>query len=42
LAEWLLHPAFRTDELPLDVALRPGGVGIVEQQLVRIAAGVVS
>ncbi len=42
LAEWLLQPAFRIDELWLEVALTPGGVEIVEQQLLRIAAGVVS
>lgn len=42
LAEWLIQPAFRLDELPLDVAVRPGGVELVEQQLVRISACVFS
>lgn len=42
LAEWFLQPAFRIDELWLEVALLPGGVEVVEQQLVRVAAGVVS
>jgi hypothetical protein len=42
LAEWLIQPAFRLGELPIDTVLRPGGVDVVEAQLVRIAACVVS
>lgn len=42
LAGWLIQPAFRLGELPIDAVLRPGGIELVEAQLIRIAACVVS
>ena len=38
LAEWLIQPSFGLSELPIDAMARPGGLELVEQHLLQIAA----
>jgi len=38
LAEWLIQPAFTLRDLPIDVVERPGGLELVELQLMRIVS----
>lgn len=42
LAEWLIQPVFTLGELPIDALARPGGLELVELQLIRIAVYVVA
>lgn len=42
LAEWLIEPVFTLREPPIDTVARPGGLELVETQLIRIAACVVA
>ena len=42
LAEWPIQPAFTLRVLPIDELARKGGLELVEQQLIRIAACVVA
>ncbi len=38
LAQWLIEPAFKFGELPIDALAKPGGMKRVVQYLERIAA----
>ena len=42
LAEWLINRDFSHGELPIDLAGRPGGVELVELQLLRVFSGAYS
>lgn len=41
LSEWLTQPVYGLDGLPIDVALQPGGVELVEQHLRWISTFVI-
>lgn len=41
-AEWLIHPTVGSGQLPIDRVTQPGGVDLVEQQLVRLSSGAYS
>jgi len=38
LAEWLIEPVFALHEPPIETVARPGGLELVEKQLIWIAA----
>ncbi|MFN3302112.1 MAG: hypothetical protein ACK44A_00155 [Roseateles sp.] len=42
LAQWLIEPAFRKGELPIDALTKPGGCKRVERHLKHIAAFLVA
>ncbi len=42
LAQWLVEPAFKFGELPLDALAKPGGLKQVERHLKHIAAFLVA